>query len=149
MQALFAHLMLRRGAQILEVNTQGHPDVRARIGDSEYLVQVKTSIHSSAATLFEMTDQDLKGIEPAGTRRGFLAFLDSAQPVSWIIVPFDRAQLLLGRPVPVATLRADSSENLSLEYTQEFFDVLEKVGDRLHRLTYPILRARALDARPI
>lgn len=149
MQAMFAHLMLRRGAKILEVNTQGHPDIRASIGDVDYLIQVKTSIHSSSATLFELTLDDLNGIRPTGRNQGLLAFLDSAQPVSWIIVRFERVKALLGRSVHVSSLRADSDQILSECYSDEFFEVLDGVGDRLINLTYPLLRRRAMEGKPI
>jgi hypothetical protein len=42
MQGLFAHVLMRQGCKILEVNAKGHPDIRARAEDREVLVQVKT-----------------------------------------------------------------------------------------------------------
>jgi hypothetical protein len=77
MQALFAHVLIRNGYRIREINTQGHPDVRASLGDREIFVQMKTILHSSAGTLFGLKESDLAGITKRGRRDGFLAVLDS------------------------------------------------------------------------
>jgi hypothetical protein len=144
LQALFAHVLLRLGARVLEINAQGHPDVRVRLSDREMLVQVKTCSHTSAATIFEMTEEDVTGITEAGRRAGVLAFLDCAEPVSWSIVPADRAAAMVGRLVHVATLRADSDHALSEDCTEEFLAMIQTIGHRLRNLTYTLLRDRAL-----
>lgn len=144
MQAIFAHVILRLGGKILEVNAQGHPDVRAVLGDRELVVQVKTSSHSWAGSMFEMNSSDFSGIGCAGRREGLLAFLDCAEPVRWIMVRSDRARAFVGRLVHVSTLQAESDEALSEDCTEEFLEIIVELGDRLLNLTYPLLRVRAL-----
>ena len=149
LQALFAHILLRLSARIVEINAQGHPDIRAVLGDRELLIQVKTCSHSSAATIFEITREDVSGITEGGRRTGMLAFLDCAEPVSWIIVPADRVLAMVGRPVHVATLRADSDRVLSADCTEEFLLILDRVGGHLPNFTYSLLRRRALNGEPL
>ena len=62
LQALFAHILLRLSARVVEINAKGHPDIRAVLGDRELLIQLKTCSHSSAATIFEITREDVSGI---------------------------------------------------------------------------------------
>lgn len=144
LQALFAHVLLRLGGSVSEINAQGHPDVKARLGDRELWVQVKTSIHSSASTEFQLSTEDLAGITAEGRREGCLAFLDCAEPVEWIMVGYERAERLVGRSVQVATLRAESDAALSEDCTLEFREMVLAVGNRLLNLTYRNLCHRAL-----
>ena len=145
MQALFAHVMIGLGAVITEINAQGHPDIRAKIGDRDLLIQVKTSKHSSSATEFELSEADFRGISTQGTSEGILAYLDCAEPVNWIVVPNARARRLVGKSVHVATLRADADELFSDECTEVFTEIILNFKDRLGNLTYSILRRRALE----
>ncbi len=143
-QALFAHVLLRLGGVVSTVNAQGHPDIGARLGDREFLVQVKTVSHVSASQLMNVADEDLKGIAPAGRREGLLAILDCADPVEWIVVPFARASALSGRSVRVATVRAERDVALSEDCTGEFLDLVLTSGRRLRTMSYRVLRRRAL-----
>ena len=145
LQAVFAHVLLRIGGEILEVKAQGHPDVRARLGDRELLVQVKTSAHRFATTQFELSPEDFAGISEGGRREGFVGFLDCAEPVQWILVSAGRAAGWLGRPVYVSTLRAECDEALSEDCTVEFLDLLSAAAGRIRNTTYAVLCRRALN----
>jgi len=143
-QALFAHVLLRLGGVVSTVNAQGHPDIGARLGDRELLIQVKAVSHASASQIVNVADEDLRGIAPTGRREGVLAFLDCAEPVEWIVIPFARANALSGRSVHVATVRAERDVALSEDCTGEFLDMVLTIGKRLRTMTYRVLRRRAL-----
>lgn len=149
MQTLFAHTILRLGGKILQINTQGHPDIRAQLGDREMLVQVKTSAHRSSSTLFELGIKDFTGIVESGRRQGILALLDCAAPVRWIVVEATRAKALVGRSVTVAMLWADCEQGLSIDCTEEFTQLILRNADVLQTLTYAVLMRRALRGTPI
>ena len=59
MQALFAHVLVRLGARVLEINAQGHPDVRALMGQELMFVQVKSAMNSGPGSLFQLSGADL------------------------------------------------------------------------------------------
>lgn len=143
MQALFAHILIQLGGVVTEVNTTGHPDVRATIGDRDLHVQVKTAKHGSPATVFQMSSADFQGIT-CPTGHGFLAYLDCAEPVRWILVPHARARRLMDRAVHVATLQAECDDQLSSECTGEFVLLIMGIKDQLCLLPYDVLRSRAL-----
>lgn len=149
MQGFFAHVLIALGSSILEVNAQGHPDVKARLNDRVMLVQVKASKHGSSATMFELAEADLRGISTMSGGEGMLALLDCAAPARWIIVPLRRARGLVGRAVHIATLQAEADSILSDECTEVFAEMILRCESRLANLTYRILRRRALSGRDL
>jgi hypothetical protein len=149
MQAMLAHVLIRLGVTILEMNAQGHPDIRAQLKDGELLVQVKTVLHRSHLSMFDLRPEDLIGISAAGRREGLLAVLDCAEPAQWVVITADRASLLVGQSVHVATLQAISHRELSSDYTAEFADIVRAQRERLRNLTYNVLRSRALSGAGI
>lgn len=80
-QGVFAHVLIRQGYKILEVNAQGHPDIRARGHDREVLVQVKTVAHRSARSVVELSKEDAAGIAALG-RRGASMYL-TTEAAKW------------------------------------------------------------------
>lgn len=149
MQALFAHVILRLNGQVSEINAQGHPDIRARLGRRELLIQVKTFWHRSPTSMFELSSEDIAGIRAVGEREGVLAVLDCAVPVRWNVVPADRAASFIGSSVHAATLRADSNQALSADCTEEFISMVMNAGERFRNFTYGVLRRRALRGESI
>ena len=147
MQGMFAHVLLRMGAEILEVNAQGHPDIKARLGGDLLLVQVKSCDHAHASSMFQLSSADLAGIGSSHRTKGYLAFLDCAVPVSWHVVDASVVWQFLGRCVPVATLRAARDEQMSQDSTQLFVELILGVKERLSLLTFPLLAQRALQGR--
>jgi hypothetical protein len=145
MQGLFAHVLLKLGAKVLEVNAQGHPDIKARLGDTILAVQVKSCNHSYAISAFQLSSSDLAGITTSPISKGYLAFLDCAAPVSWHLLEASVAAQFLNRCVPVATLRAARDEQMSQDCTELFVEIILDVKDRLSLLTYPLLAKRALN----
>jgi hypothetical protein len=108
------------------------------------LIQVKTIAHNSSRTRFQLDEKNYAGIVKRGQCDGFLALLDCANPVRWILVPARRAALLLDRPRDLAALQADCDEAFSKACTEEFTHLLSECATRMRNLTYQILRKRAL-----
>jgi hypothetical protein len=144
MQALFAHLLMRMGWRIIEINAQGHPDIRATMADQEALVQVKSVVHRTANSMIELSTEDVAGITALGRRAGWFAVLDCAAPVRWNVVTGSRAAWLLGKRLYVTTLRANSDAAMSTDCNDGFHEIVSTNSFRLPNLSYSILRNRAL-----
>lgn len=150
MQALYAHVLLRLGGRVVDINAQGQPDVVAELGGTTMLVQVKSVFHGGPACGLQLSQRELDGIRPASKQEaGYLALLDCAVPVSWIMLTHDHPLFRERAPVLIATLRAAKTEPLSEECTSEFADLVITHEARLTNLTFRILRARALRGRSL
>ena len=149
MQALFAHVLLRLGAVICEINAQGHPDIRATLGDTVLFVQVKSVQHGNPFVAFQLSSADLTGIASAELTTGYLALLDCADPVSWIVVEVSKVSQFLNRSISIAGLRAAEEPQLSKDCTDEFTGMLLAAKDRLSTLTFSLLVRRALAGKPM
>ena len=145
MQGIFAHVLLKLGVRVLEINAQGHPDIKARLADTTLIVQVKSCDHAYASSTFQLSKSDLAGITPSPRTKGYLAFLDCAAPVAWHLVEASVARQFLGRCVPVAVLRAARDEQMSQDCTELFVEIIIALKDRLSLLTFPLLAKRALE----
>lgn len=144
-QALYAHVLLRLGATILEVNAQGHPDIKASWSGKTLLVQVKSLLHRRPDQKFDISQDDLRGITPRLKEyTGYLALLDCAPPLEWIVVEYDRIRRHLERPVHTVTLKADSDTELSRGCTIEFVRLLIAIQSRLPDLRYALMCERAM-----
>ncbi len=117
--------------------------------DHLLIVQVKTAQHGRPSSIFELSRSDLAGITSAERIKGYLALLDCAAPVSWVLVEFAVARQFLNRSVPIASLRAAQDEQMSTDCTDEFVDMIFSAKDRLSTLTFPLLARRAIKGNPI
>src|SRR6266568_7498311 len=140
MQALFAHILMRQGWSILEISAQGHPDIRASMLDQEILVQVKSVAHRTANSMIELSSDDVAGISAIGRRAGWFAVLDCAAPARWIMIRSNRAAWLLGKPIYVTTLRANSDVAISADCNEHFYEIVSTNCARLTNLSYTVLR---------
>jgi hypothetical protein len=77
-------------------------------------------------------------------RAGYLALLDCAVPVFWMMLAHDHPILRETTPVRIASLRAAKVDPLSDECTSEFADLVIRYQSRLANLTFRILCGRAL-----
>ena len=150
MQALYAHVLLRLGGRVVVINAQGQPDVVADLSGTTMLVQVKSVFHGGPACGLQLSQRELDGIRPASEQEaGYLALLDCAVPVCWVVLDHDHSILQDLASVRIATLRAAKKEPLSEECTSEFADLIIRNQAKLGNLTFGILRARALRGRPL
>ena len=144
-QALFAHALLRLGAVIQEINQQGHPDIRAGLGDRSLLVQVKSVSHNNAPCSPAIQEPDLAGIRPSsGRETGYFAVLDCAAPPAWIMVGYEGMPKDCSKPLNMEALRARANKNFSRECTDAFTEMILANKEKLHLLNYQTLCRRAL-----
>ena len=148
-QAIFAHVLLRLGAKVIEVNAQGHPDVRAELGARTFVVQVKTASHHGPYYQLQVNREELLGIKSVGDCRGYLAVLDCAVPVGWLMLSDGHAADFVERPARIATIRALCENPLSLECTDVFLDLIIAEQHRLPHLSFRLLADRALRGEPL
>jgi hypothetical protein len=87
---------------------------------------------------------DAADITALGRRTGWFAVLDCAAPARWNVVTGRRAGWLLGKPMYVTTLRANSDSVMSSNCNDQFREIVSTNSARLPNLSYTILRNRAL-----
>ena len=139
-QALLAHTLMRLGAQIVELNPQGHPDIVVSL-NGVYPVEVEAAPSIARSHVIKSDDIDSTS---GPDRPGYLAVLDCALPLAWIVLPHERLKRRGSGPVHLVTLRAMADTELSSLCTQEFAKLLIDNRERLLNLTFHLLRDRAL-----
>ena len=145
MQALFAHVLLVVGALVKEVNAQGHPDIKAELQGYILNIQVKTAVHNRSTPDFILSSEDYRGVCSDNPHcKGYLAVLDCAEPVSWIVVSERNLKRLIGQPLHLASLRAECEIDFSDECTDTFLEILISNKEKLSSFTYRLLVKRVL-----
>jgi hypothetical protein len=129
------------GMGIDTVARVGHPDVTARIGGRVLRIQVKATRQPS----FSVDAQDVEGIRPQSPREdGYLAVLELRPPMTWICVPYARAQVLVRRKVSLAMLKSMENAQFSAQCTENCAQLLIKHQGSIEAFTFSLLRKRAL-----
>lgn len=144
-QGFLAHVFIRLGGRIIDIKPQGHPDITASLGGKTLLAQVKAVQARSTHRRFVIGAEDLEGIRPHDrTSIGYLAILDCALPISWVLVDYQRIRRQALSPVSLVTLHAMADSTLSHECTEEFVKLIESHESNLRNLDFHILCSRAL-----
>ena len=146
-QALFAHVLLRLGGNVLVIKDPGHPDIRAMLAGQLYNIEVETATRKTLPRQLEQGDlkvlQNLREGE-----YGYYCVLDCGPPLAWLCVDVASLGSRAGGKLRLSLLRGYSNRELSLDCTEEFSRlVTNEAGNRLH-LTYDLLRQEALSGRP-
>lgn len=142
-QALFAESLVRLNASIRTIARVGHPDILAQVGDHLIRFQIKATGQSS----FSLSREDLDGIRPQfSDEKGYLAVLDLGPPALWCCVPHARAEVLVGRNVPIAMLKAMSDEDLSSQCNESFVGLVMENQASIAAFTFNLVRRRALNS---
>lgn len=144
-QGFLAHVFIRLGGRIIDIKSQGHPDITASLGGKTLLAQVKAVQARSRRRGFVVEAEDLEGIRPHDrTSIGYLAILDCAPPISWVLVDYQRIRRQALSSIFLVTLHAMADSKLSHECTEEFVKLIESHQSKLHNLDFHILCSRAL-----
>jgi hypothetical protein len=147
-QGLAAHVLLRLGAQVLEVNSQGHPDIVAETERGSIRVEVEADIHGSRPRL--LTIEDLDGIAPQKTiDKGYFALALCGPYPQWLLVEHSRLLRRHGTPASPAILKALSDAEASEQWTSEFIKLLLTHCQHLPVYSFDLLARRALEGRPL
>ena len=143
-QAMFANLLVRLGWAVVEINSQGHPDILAHQGERRLLVEVEFVPEFRRKHVVKQDDLDGTRV-PDLYSKGYLALLNLAPPVSWFLLDTD---LLRGRGAGtflLVTLRALADQHLSKECSQEFIGFVNGHQSELQNLSFHTLCDRAMD----
>ena len=68
-QALFAHVLLRLGGNVLDVKNPGHPDIRAVLAGQMYNIEVETAGRKTLPRQLEQGDLDVLQVRGDGGTR--------------------------------------------------------------------------------
>ena len=146
-QALFAHVLLRLGGKVLDVNHPGHPDIRAILSGQLYNIEVETATRKTLPRHLEQSDLDVLQINRDG-ERGYFCVLDCGPPLAWLCVDVASLGQRAAGKLRLSLIRGYSSRELSLDCTSEFSRLVIREAKNLHRLTYDRLRQEVLCGTP-
>ena len=146
-QALYAHVLLRLGAEVLDIKNPGHPDICAVIAGVQYNFEIETAQRKTLPR--QLDDRDLKVLRglPEG-ELGYFCVLESGPPIAWLCVDIAALGIRAERELYFSLLRSYSNDELSSDCTVEFARLVIQQNAVLHRLTYDRLRHEALDGKP-
>jgi hypothetical protein len=141
-QGLFAHVLKRIGASVLEIRNQGHPDIIANLNGR--LTRFEIEIASKGDRYHVIKNDDLESIARVlPNEMGYLAVLDMAEPLRWAVLESSRVKGRLGR-TPMATLHAVADRDLSKACNVAFLELILESMERLRALTFHLLCDRVL-----
>ena len=150
-QGLAAHVLLRMGFRVIEVNRTGHPDLVASTGIGTYRFEVEAE--AVVGKHRQLTEADFVALLPRDPRdRGYYALLRlrlGAVP-KWLVISADQLQRRAGRSLGVWVLSSLADQDMSARWTTEFMEVMSRLSrERLIRLSFDALRRLALSGRII
>ena len=145
-QALFAHVILRFGGEVLEINHPGHPDIRAVLGGLHYNIEVETTTRKTLPRQLEQRDLDVLLVNREEDR-GYYCVLDFGPPVSWLCVNLAALGKRANGSLRVSLLRSYSDRDFSTDCTLEFSKLVVAQGRALYWLSYKQLRDEALNSQ--
>lgn len=139
-QGLFALVLKRIGASVLNVRNKGHPDILVLLGGR--LTRVEVEVAPMGKRHHVIKADDASAVAP--TRRneqGYLSVLDIADPVRWAPIEYSRFRHRFGRQ-PLATLHALAHMELASACNDAFVEIIVANEDRLPALTFRLLCQR-------
>lgn len=147
-QGLAAHVMLRLGFRVLQVNSQGHPDIVAEI--ERGLIRIEVEADTQGFRARALTEEDLDGIEPGRTTdKGYFAVVLCGPYPRWILVDYARLRRRRGTPASPALLQALADTEASKQWTAEFIKLLVSNCQHLPVFSFDFLTKQALEGNPI
>lgn len=146
-QALFAHVLLRLGWNVLDLKHPGHPDIRAVLAGNTYNIEVETASRKTLPRQLEQRDLEVLQVRGEG-EYGYFCVLDCGPPIAWLCVDVASLGLRATEELRLSLLRGYSSPALSSDCTAEFSRLVISEARNLHRLSYSQLRQEVLNRRP-
>jgi len=141
-QGLFAHVLKHTGAAVLEIRSQGHPDILATVNGR--LARFEIEIAAKSDRHHVIKNDDVMSIAPVTPNElGYLAVLDMAEPLCWALLEHSRLRGRLGR-TPMSTLHAICDSELSKACSVAFSEIIAECAARLPALTFHLLCDRVL-----
>lgn len=147
-QGLAAHILLRLGAKVLKINSQGHPDIIAEAERGLIRIEVEADAGRSRPRM--LTREDLNSIAPRlSVDKGYFALAICSAYPRWILIEYAKLERRHGTPAFPAVLDGLADNVASQQWTREFIKLLIEHGKRLHFLSYDNLARRALRGEPL
>ena len=145
-QALFAHVLLRMGAEVIDVRNPGHPDIIARLDGELHNIEVEAASRKTTARRLQLGDLDvLQDVGSGGS--GYFCVLDCGPPAEWLYVNVATLGARANENLRMSLLRAYADERFSADSTAQFSDLIVKEAQYLPQLSYSRLRQEALEGR--
>lgn len=146
-QAMFAHVLLRLGWEILEVNSPGHPDIRAVLGSQVDKFEVETV--SNVTIPRQLDERDIATLLTGDEgERGFFCVLNCGPPLELLCVDVKELGSRVYEPLRVSLLRSYSYRVMSVQFTAEMSAFVRRNEADLDQLSYRRLRSEVLAGRP-
>jgi len=143
-QALFAHILLRLGWSVRQLNHPGHPDVL--VETSHGMLKFEVEVLSQAP--YQVKEDDLEALRAKTVGWcGYLALLDCGPPLLWLVLPYEVVQGQAGKSLHKPEIKRLSAPQLSSKCTEEFCSLLCLNKQKLENLTFSLLRKWALDGK--
>jgi hypothetical protein len=147
-QGLAAHVLLRLGARVLQINSQGHPDIVAETERGFIRFEVEADLHGARARI--PTEEDLDGIAPRGvTDKGYFALALCGPYPRWFLVDYIHLRRRHGNPASPAIIQAISDAQVSEQWTTEFIALILAHRQHLQVYSFDFLVRRALEGKPL
>ena len=144
MQAIAAHVLLRLGYRIEEINQAGHPDITAFRAGREYRFEIEAQVGDPRPRQLEAADIKSLADVPGGF--GYYALAISFPKPYWVVVPVyklaDRK-----RPSSNVLLESLSDRNFSAEWNAEYRDMLGASCRRITIASFSRLSELAVSGR--
>ena len=146
-QALFAHVLLRLGGEVLDIRNPGHPDIRAILAGQLHNIEVETAKRKTIPRRLEPGDLEVLQVSKDG-EYGYFCVLDCGPPIAWLCVDVASLGHRASDKLHLSLLRGYCNRGYSVECTSQFSDLVISEARKLRHLTYERLRREALSGRP-
>ena len=143
-QALFAHVLVRLGGNVLDIRNPGHPDIIVRLGGQLHNIEVEAPSRTTAVRRLQLGDLNVLQCLGEG-EYGFFCVLDCGPPVAWLCVDIANLGYRAKEDLHLSLLRAYADQNYSDDCTTQFSELIVKEELRLYHLSYSQLRQEALN----
>ena len=142
-QGLLAHVLIRLGIKIFEVNHQGHPDIVGDVENKRIKLEVEAAVGKARKRIID--EEDIEAIKPTNkNEKGYFVVLDCGLPPEWLFVDYQRLKWRSSESLSIVTLKSLRDKEISSKCTEQFFNLVLLNTERLSSFTFPILRGRAL-----
>ena len=140
-QGLAAHVLLRLGYDVREINRTGHPDIEATKNGRLFRFEVEAEVIGPRAR--QLTGPDFNALLDGADVTGYFALAISFPMPYWVLVPAARL-VRRGLPTGNALLEALSDSAFSDAWTREHVTLLQESYRKARRSSFNDLARLAL-----
>jgi hypothetical protein len=145
-QALFAHVLVRLGANVLDIKNPGHPDISVILGGQLHNIEVEAATRKSITRRLQSGDLEVLQCRGEG-EYGFFCVLDCGPPAVWLCVDVAALGNRANEDLHLSLLRAYSDHDYSNDCTALFSELVVREAQHLPHLSFAQLRKEALDGK--